>query len=170
MLNKISFFTLLCFVSITHADQLSEAIHASDLQKVTMLLSNSTLTDKQWIKYLDTAEQIIRTRRNKLDAKVRPADNYKTSNKTGIAGCIAIACLISMPVSAAGTIATELNNTTYVKCFLVSTIGSMISMVATAICAELDKDIYRKHRQNLYEDAIRIKELLYDYEISLPKH
>lgn len=167
MIKRFSLLIFFCFMHTSHADQLSGAIHASDLQKVTALLSASTVTTEQLAKYFDTAEQVIRTRRNKMDAKIRSSDDYRISNKTGIAGCIAIACLIGMPVSAAGSIVTEHYNDTYLKCFLGSTMGFTISMVATTIYSELDKEVYRKHLQNLYKDAVRIKELLYDYEISL---
>lgn len=162
MIKKSLLFIFLCFIHIVHADQLSEAIRASDLQKVTAFLSDATVTDKQLIKYLDTAEQVIRTRRNKIDAPIHSSTDYRVSRRTAISGLLTAISCVSLMIYAAKD---HPFDKSYSK-FVGSMVGFGISGLSTIICSALDEEAYRNHHQNLYEDAIRIKELLYDYEIS----
>lgn len=177
MIKKLSSLLFLCFMFAAHADQLSDAIQESDLQKVTSLLSELTLTDKQLTKYLDSAEQVIKTRRDCLHAKIILAEVPRSN----IRGCFEIAFLACLSSSGISAILRAYNNTyndwgtshfkdmesKCNKAMLGSPTGLTIIMIAFLICMQNDIKKFREHRSTLYENAIRIKELLYDYNNTL---
>ena len=66
---------------IVCADQLSDAIRYSDAQRVSELLSQTILTEKQLNKYLDIADHVINARQDQLNDK-RPQTHYHRSSST----------------------------------------------------------------------------------------
>ena len=145
MMKKLYLLSLLCVASAIHADQLSNAIRLSDVQIVRLLLTEHRPTEKQLIKYLDIAEQMIRTRRDQLNFNISetPGSSSKAMDYYALTALASLAGIISFAV---------MKEYRYMK---LSYMGLMISGIGLISC-----DIM--NRSTLHENAITIKELLYD--------
>ncbi len=175
MLKKLSLFLLLTCIYTVHADQLSEAIRTSDLQRVTSLLSEKSITEKQMIKYFDLAEQIIRTRREEAHL-TQVGRIYENSPITKYSlrafFTFGTGLIFVMPVAMAMG-GYYYANKSYTKSSLCAMTGlaNLGGFFASFIIAMFFKNHAMQQYCNkcfaLYHDSVRIKELLYDYELSL---
>ncbi len=146
MMKKLSLSSFLCIASFSPADQISDAIRKSDMHKVRMLLAESRPTDKQLIKYLDIAEQIIRTRRDQLNSK--PGETPSVSLKA-----MDYWALTTLACSTGAASFAVLEEYYYMH---LSFVGLIISTIGLIACDTIN-------RSRSHENAIMIKELLYDY-------
>lgn len=178
MTRKLSFMLLCFFINIVNADQLSEAIHASNLQKVTELLSHSTITDKQLMKYFDNADQVIRTRQEEINLMKASPNRHiydETSRKTDYLWYVPVIGGIGL-LFFGSFLEYYAEQKLYNKSFpyamgvIASAFSVLVGIRAHNNSVSEDRTRYRNKRFTLYRNAVRIKELLYDYEISLPKH
>ncbi|MCL5875429.1 MAG: hypothetical protein M1114_03085 [Candidatus Dependentiae bacterium] len=157
MMKKLSLFIILCFLSIIKADQISGAIRFSDLQRFESLLAQSTLTEKQLNKYLDIADHVINTRQDQLNGK-RDQTHYQPSKATGISACIMLLCLMGVGGSVVMQDSNCHDTETCAVLGGISGIGMVVSGLAFFVSHSID-------RESAYSNALRIKELLHDYEI-----
>ncbi|MCL5875640.1 MAG: hypothetical protein M1114_04160 [Candidatus Dependentiae bacterium] len=175
MIKKLSLLVLIAYTYTSHADQLSDAIRASDLRKVTALLSEQNISEKQMIKYFDLAEQTIRTRREEAHiTQIRPIfeDSRATKySRRAVFSFLASAALGTPVLCAMGDYYDA--NKSYTKrnlCAITVLANFAVffaSFITTAICVTKAQQQYRQKCFALYHDSVRIKELLYDYELSL---
>ena len=159
MIKKLSLLTILCFMSIISADELSDAIRHSDAQRVSALLSRTVLTEKQLNKYLDIADHVINARQDQLNEK-RTQTHYMPSKATGRSACAILLCLAS---GVGAGIMHERSYTYYYRDMYskiagCSFIGFMVSTFAAVLFDGMD-------RSRAHSGALRIKELLHDYEV-----
>lgn len=168
-MNKFYALLIFLFVGTMQADPLSDAIRASDITKVRLLISQSTLTEKQVIKYLDTAEQIIRVRHENFllngggCAGDFPSDRYPYRAKilkwSAIGVCIATPLLARkifdiMPPS---------DESEKIICsFVAGVFAFAISLNALAFVVIGIKMSDLPRIRTLCADSITIKELFYD--------
>lgn len=143
-------------MSTLQADQLADAIHESAVTKVSLLLSEHKPTAQQLVKYLDTAEQVIRMRRDnpglcyisKEMAKNR--DRFQWLSVASLTYCLATplcACYLDY-FSDAG--------------LKMIAISMPISMAITIACLSARDNASHEIKTTLYSNAIKIKEMLYD--------
>ncbi|MCL5875068.1 MAG: hypothetical protein M1114_01190 [Candidatus Dependentiae bacterium] len=156
MIKKLSLLTILCFMSIISADELSDAIRYSDAQRVSALLSRTVLTEKQLNKYLDIADHVINARQDQLNGKVDQA-HYRSSKATGISACIMLLCLMGVGGSVVMQDSNCHDTETCVVLGGISGIGMVVSGLAFFVSHSID-------REKAYSNALRIKEMLHDYE------
>ncbi|MDR3551122.1 MAG: hypothetical protein P4L31_06945 [Candidatus Babeliales bacterium] len=154
-MKKVFALFTLCFISTMQADKLSDAIRVSDVEKVGLLLTESKPTNKQLIKYLDTAEQIIRLRRDNLVvAGYRPTLKVATKYYTFLGLVSLLGCCFSAAIAAESKSVEDKNRAIFIAYVTgLSTIGSLI---AARYHGNVDMASY-------HADAITIKEMLYDY-------
>lgn len=180
---------LLCFAITLHADQLSDAIRASDLETVQALLTEMKPNAKQMIKYLDTAEHAIELRQEFISTYQRHSsypESYSIKQKfyTLLTWASAIAFFNIMGALTrddmarqySDMLAVEKNDTmiAFIKnarlepstrkaCNMYLGL-SVISFIGSIVARSLNYDYTLKEH---YAHAIMIKELLYDYALSL---
>jgi len=158
MIKKLSLLTILCFMRIISADELSDAIRFSDAQRVSALLSRTTLTEKQLNKYLDLAEHVITARREQLKDDIILTD-YSWSKATNKWGCAMMISFAGMLVSGIMCARGDSYEHIYGGITITSLGSTIVSGLVLAICMDND-------RRTWYANALRIKELLHDYEVS----
>lgn len=144
-------------MSIISADELSDAIRFSDAQRVSVLLSRTVLTEKQLSKYLDTADHVVNARQDQLNDK-RAQTHYQPSKATGISACIMLLCLMGIGGSVVMQDSNCHDRETCVVLGGVSGIGMVVSGLAFFVFHGID-------RESAYSNALRIKEMLHDYEV-----
>lgn len=175
MLKKLSLFLLITCIYTANADQLSEAIRVSDLQRVSSLLSEQSITEKQLIKYFDLAEQIIRTRREEAHlTQVTPIfeDSWATKYSRRAMFMFLGTSVFATPALFAIADYYRVNKcrTKEYLCGItgVANLGGFFaSSIVAIVCKDKAMQQYRNKCFALYHDSVRIKELLYDYELSL---
>jgi len=91
-MKKIFVLFIFSFIATMQADPISDAIQKSDVENVRLLLSTHKPTALQLVKYLDTAEQVIKSRRDELNPKVY----ISAQNGSGATGYWALATLVCM--------------------------------------------------------------------------
>jgi len=156
--------TLFCIFSIMgcamQADELSEAIKTSSVKKVSRLLYEQKPTAQQLVKYLDTAEQIMRMRRDNPGLGYYSSEDFSSNPYPPL-----MFASVGVFVIATGILMTESawNNrllgmaTTWLPL-------SGITLAASAIARDrFDQEMAR----TLHSNAITIQEMLYDYSVSL---
>ncbi len=169
MLKLFLFSILFCFIGFIHSDQLSDAIHSSDLQQTTSLLS-SKINDKQLDKYIDIAKQVIKTRKEQMRA--HRGGDFHYSKNTKLFLCAAPTLFLSvLPLIPAIDYYEKRNLYNKALPYTVGVLSgfasSMVSFIACIFSSKNDIAQYRQNQVALYNNAVRIKELLYDYEIDL---
>ncbi|MCL5875333.1 MAG: hypothetical protein M1114_02580 [Candidatus Dependentiae bacterium] len=174
MLKRILLSLLLTFTIPISADQLSDAIRVSNLRKVTALLSEQNISEKQMIKYFDLAEQIIRTRREEAHlTQVGPIfeDSWATRYSRRALISFTAGSLFATPVLFVMADYYDAKKSP-IKCGLcaitglANIAGFFASLITMTICVTNAQQQYSQKCFALYHDAVRIKELLYDYELS----
>lgn len=143
-MKKLYILFVLCFISTIQADDLSDAIRTSDVEKVEKFLAPHKLTNKQIIKYLDTAEQTLRVRRDSVTLNNWFADPFSDVSKG-----IALFGVGSYLVALKATIDRD---------FLLAPLG-YCSALASCLAVLL---IEGKSPSTAHAKAIAIKEMLYD--------
>lgn len=175
MLRKLSLLLFITHICTVHADQLSEAIRSSNLQQVISLLSGHSITEKQLIKYFDLAEQIIKARHE--EARLAQIGKvYETTKATKYSECVFLTSLASSvfvtPIlfTMADYYHFNEHHTKSAFCAITGAanlVGCFASLIVALTYITKAKQEYCNKCFALFNDAIRIKELLYDYELSL---
>lgn len=153
MLKRVWFLFVFCFVRALHADGLSDAIYASDIKQVRLLLAEHKPTPTQMLKYLDIAEQVIRTRRMQLDPRILGDVRFTNWHRAALLtlGSTIICGLLRIYYEDKNQI--MMNR--YEKC----TYGSATALLITTLVA-MRKDAH--DCIDRYENALSVKEILYD--------
>lgn len=168
-MKKILVPLMLCFINSIQADTLSDAIRASNVEKVSQFLSEHKLNDKQIIKYLDTAEQTIRTRRENII--LSELGKYTTEiprEAQAFCGKMALIFLGSFLMGVGAGIESERTHNELMASFSLG----FLTLSGISLCASIGAYfrafcLVYKDPKVLYSDAITIKEMLYDYASGL---
>jgi len=166
-MKKIFVLLMLCIINTIQADQLSDAIRASDVDLVNLLLSGNKPTPTQLVKYLDVAEQMVQSRREQLHLSTsRSIESRSIINQTSI--LTALGCLAGMvgsTILAQHSVMRSMNSGDFFSQREVNDFGKyigsfyvgLIASVMVACVSEIND------RTNNHDNAIIIKELLRDY-------
>ncbi len=140
-------FIIACFLtSIAHADNLSIAIRNNDLQKVTELLQQRTMTSADYAVYIAASNESIHLAREQL---------LLQQLKPKMHGCWPpLLCLISVLGLIGGSVSLVNNDMYRGSCLY---IGSFITLLIAAGTGVAKRD---KYLQQQYNNALQIQELI----------
>jgi hypothetical protein len=159
-MKKLLIALAITFISNLNADALSDAIRATDVEQVKTALAQGSFSKNNFIKYLDTAEEIIRLSREKLifnSVKSQPC----TDSQTKIYRNLGSACMGGAMISLCGM--TMRDETFTPLCFR----SSLLCIFGAACSIKLGHKRAAAYYDALHQDAILIKELLYDHLVTL---
>lgn len=177
-MKKISLLLVVSCMLNIQADKLSDAIRNSDLEEVKLLLLNHVV-EQNFVKYFDTAEQILQQRRDAIavqhiEPHCRETPEVRSIDRK-VFGCFFTAVGLIMPGAYFNNLYYEIpwdqrddiakiNYNTVSNWFMgasgiawLATFGYCILSLQQGIQAEW------KHIRKLHDNAVIIKELLYDH-------